>query len=253
MFNLFFMLRIAMKHWMVMAAVAIIAAASTFCYFNYVAEPQYTATGSIIVTNGAIITNGINNNNNDETSINQTDVATSLNFAGTVKDILTMPDLYKKLAHELGDLYTGPQLEGMATVERRNDETLFFDVTFTTNNPDESIKLVNKYLEISPDYISNMVSNSATSIQKADRSHELMSNSWAMVAIAGVVGAAVVYFIIFLIYSSDSIIRDEESFRERFDLPIIGVVPDFANAKSKEGKYYKYNRYYGYGGNKNAE
>lgn len=250
MFNLFFMLRIALKHWIPIVVTAIVVAASAFCYLNYLVKPKYSASGAIIVTNGAII-NG--NDNTNQTSINQTDVTTSIIFAETVNDILTMPDLYKELSHEIGDKYTGPQLEGMAKVERRNDESLFFDVTFTTIDPQESVELVNTYLEIAPGYINKIVSNSATSVQKVERAHEQITSSWTIVGVAGVLGAAAVYFIIFLIYSSDSIIRDEESFRERFDLPIIGVVPDFANAKSREGKYYKYSRYYGYGGNKNAE
>ena len=40
----------------------------------------------------------------------------------------------------------------------------------------------------------------------------------------------------------------EEDFKERFDVPVLGNIPDFAKAKS--GKYYKNYKYYGKGGNK---
>ncbi len=240
-----------MKHWLALVVAAVITGTSVFCYFNFLATPQYSATGSIIVTNGTIIVgtdNGLTNGTTD-----YTDVATSLNFAETVADILKMPNLYKELAHATGDRYNFHQLSTMAKVERRSDSTLFFDVTFTTTDPMEAINLVNQYLEITPDYIAKIVNNSATTTQKAEAATELLSNTVALTIAAAVAGAAVVYLIIFLVYSSDSIIRDEESFRERFDLPIIGVIPDFANAKHKEGKYYKYNRYYSYGGNKYAK
>ena len=157
------------------------------------------------------------------------------------------------MAHALGDKYNFNQLSNMAKVERRSDSTLFFDVTFTTTDPMEAINLVNTYLEITPDYIGKIVNNSATTVQRAESAIELLANTVTLTIAAAVAGAAVVYLIIFLVYSSDSIIRDEESFSERFDIPIIGVIPDFANAKSKEGKYYRYSRYYGYGGNKYAK
>ena len=250
-FNLFFMLRIATKHWVALLLAAIITGTSVFCYFNFLTTPKYSATGSIIVTNGAIIVgaeNGLKNGTSD-----YTDVATSLNFAETVADILKMPNLYKELAHATGDKYNFHQLSTMAKVERRSDSTLFFDITFTTTDPAEAIYLVNQYLDITPDYIAKIVNNSASTTQKAEAAVELLSNTITLTIMAAFAGAAVVYLIIFLIYSSDSIIRDEESFRERFDLPIIGVIPDFANAKHKEDKYYRYNRYYGYGGNKYAK
>lgn len=252
MFNLFFMLRIALKHWVAIVLAAVIAGTSVFCYFNFLATPKYSSTGSIIVTNGAIIV-GSNGTAVGGTTINYTDVVTSLNFAETVADILEMPDLYKEMAHELGDKYSFHELSSMATVTRRGDSTLFFDITFTTTDPMECISLVNTYLDITPQYINKIVNNSAATIQKAEAAVELMGNTVTMSGFAAIIGAAVVYFIIFLVYSSDSIIRDEESFRERFDIPIIGVIPDFANAKSKEGKYYKYSRYYGYGDNKYAK
>ena len=42
--------------------------------------------------------------------------------------------------------------------------------------------------------------------------------------------------------------KSEEDFNERFDVPVLGNIPDFAKAKS--GKYYKNYKYYGKGGNK---
>ena len=46
-------------------------------------------------------------------------------------------------------------------------------------------------------------------------------------------------------------ISNEEDFKERFDIPVIGAIPDFASARSRKsyrhyGKYSAYNNYYGY-------
>lgn len=249
MFNIFFMLRIAVKHWVALLLAAIIAGGAVFAYFNFMTEPKYSARGSIIVTNGTIIVGAPYTS--DDSSLKQADVVTSLNFAETVTDILKNPPIYKELAHEIGDVYSFAHLQSMATIKRRNEDTLFIDVTFTTNDPAESVGLVNKYLELAPDYINKVVSNTASYVTPADSASEVYINTMTMTGIAAIAGAAAVYLIIFLIYSSDSIIRDEESFRERFDIPVIGVIPDFTRAKSNESKYYRYSKYYGYGGKKN--
>lgn len=248
-FNFFFMLRIALKHWWVLVLSAIIAGVAAFSYFNYIVEPKFAAKGSIIVTNGSIIAQG---DVDDDSKVENADISTSLNFAETVADILETSGIFKQLANETGNRFTYGQLQGMALVERRANNTLFIDVTFTTTDSALAVELVNKYLDLAPDYINSHVTNTASAVTKADYANEVYLNTLTTVAIAAVAAAAVVYLIIFLIYSSDAIIRDEESFRERFDIPVMGVIPDFANAKTKESKYYKYNRYYGYGygGNK---
>jgi hypothetical protein len=64
--------------------------------------------------------------------------------------------------------------------------------------------------------------------------------------IAGLIGALFAFGILILIYSTNTIIRGEEDFLERFNVPVIGTIPDFANAHSE--KYYKSSYYGGYYG-----
>lgn len=259
-FNLLFMLKLALKHWIALALAAIIAAGGAFVYFNYIVEPKYSATGSILVTNGAIISGGTFTS--EDGKLSQADISTSLSFANTLTDILNTPGIYKELSNKIYNKYDHDRLKSMANVRRRADDSLFLDVTFISTDKDEAKNLTNLYLDLAPEYIDEYVPNTASAVTLADKATEVYLNTLTTVLIAAVGGAAVVYLIIFLIASSDSIIRDEDNFRERFDVPVIGVVPDFVNAKTKEGKYYKYNRYnsyygygygYGYGGKKNAK
>ena len=63
---------------------------------------------------------------------------------------------------------------------------------------------------------------------------------------AACIGILVAYSIILVIYSTNTIIRSEEDFRERFDIDVIGAIPDFARAR--HDKYYYKSTYYGRGG-----
>ncbi|MGI6279611.1 MAG: YveK family protein [Acutalibacteraceae bacterium] len=250
-FNIFFMLKIAAKHFVAILLGAVIAATAAYAYSKYFTEPQYSATGSICVTNGAIISDGTNVDQSDP--LQNADIVASLNFVETVKDILDTPGIYKQLSKDIANKYTFTQLKSKISIRRRSERSLFIDISFTSTSREEAVSLVNKYLDTAPDYISSYVPNVATAVTHADYANQAQLNASTVMFIAAILGAAVVYVIIFLIYSADTVIRDEESFKQRFDVPVIGIVPDFSSAKGKEDRYYRYyGRYghYSYGGNK---
>ncbi len=255
-FNLFFMLKIALKHWLALALAAVICAGTAFVYVNYMLPPQYKAKGSLMVTNGTILNES--EVEPDDKLLN-TDITASYNFLDTVADMLETSGIYEQLAEVTGNKYNYTQLKGMTSIVRRDDHSLYIDIEFITGTPQEAVIMINKYLDLVPDYIDSKVLNSAVSIEYADSAVEVNMSSLSAMLLAGIAGAAIVYLIFFLIYSADTVIRDEESFKDHLDINVIGVVPDFASSKSTEKKYYKYNRYYGYGygygygGRKNAK
>ena len=56
-------------------------------------------------------------------------------------------------------------------------------------------------------------------------------------------GAVAAYGILFIIALLDTVIHDEEDFKSKFDIPVIGSVPDFTTANSKSYKSYGYGGY----------
>lgn len=246
--SFFTLVEIALKHLLVLIAAAMVAAVGAFCFCEFVAVPQYSATGSIMVTNGGIVSSS---NDNDELygeNINNTDITASLNFAHTVIDILNTNGIFKDLANELGGEYTYSQLKGLSSIARRSTNTLFIDISFTANNREEAINLVNAYLEMAPDYINTFVPKSAvTATAKADTAAKVFPRTIVITGAAGIFGAAMAYAVIFLIYCANTVIKGEDDFKDRFDIPILGCIPDFSTSKNE--KYYK--RYsYGKVGNK---
>lgn len=248
--SFFTLIEIALKNILIIILAAIITAVGAFCFCEFVAVPQYSATGSIMVTNGAIVSANIDELSGE--NINSADITASLNFAHTVTDILNTNGIFKNLSEKLGNKYSYGQLKGMANVTRRNTNTLFIDISFTANSREEAIELVNTYLEIAPDYINTFVPKSAvTATAIADTASQIFPRTLVITGIAGIFGAAIAYAIIFLIYSANTVIKGEDDFKDRFDIPILGCIPDFSTSKNE--KYYKKYNYSKGGKTENAK
>ena len=114
------------------------------------AVPKYSATGSVLVTNGAIITDNNTVSSNSKT-VSNTDIAASLQLANTITDILKTNDIYKELADNTGNKYLYTELKNNVVIKRRTTDTLFIDISFTASTPEEAKTLTNKFLELAPD------------------------------------------------------------------------------------------------------
>lgn len=200
-----------------------------------------------MVTNGGIA-NAYKEDSYNGDTLSNTDIQASLNFVYTVTDILNTNGIYKELSDQLGGKYTYSHLKSMAQVSRKSNNSLFVDISFTANTREEAIELVNSYLELVPNYINEFVPKSAiTSTSIADTAGKIYPRTMLSTAAGGVFGALIAYAIAFLIYLANTVIKSEEDFKDRFDIPVLGCIPDFAASKS-ENYYKKYG--YGKGGKK---
>ena len=252
--SLFTLIEIALKHIFILVVAALVAATGAFCYCEFVSVPRYSATGSIMVTNGAII--NVNDMDdvegyNKDGNLSNTDIQASLNFADTVIDILNTNGIFKELSENLNGRYSYSQLKGSSRISRRSNNTLFIDISFSATSREEAVSLVNEYLSIAPNYINTFVSQTAvTATSIADNASKTYPRTLITTGTAGIIGAVAAYAIVFLIYCANTVIKGEDDFKDRFELPVLGCIPDFSTAKNE--KYYKkYNyekgvrRYYG--------
>lgn len=240
------LLKLALRYIYILITVALVAAIVAFSYCNFVAEPRYSSTGSIVVTNGAIINNASAQTSSSATSnkVTGSDISASLLLSNTIIDILNTNDIYKQLASELGDKYSYTDLMSRATVKRRSEDTLFIDASFTADTPEEAQALVNKFLELVPDYISKFVPNSTASVTTtADRAVKIYPQTSKTVFIAAIAGAVLSYAVIYLISVFNTTINNEDDIRNNYDLTVLGNIPDFSSAAAaKKYKYYGYSR-----------
>ena len=141
--TLFSLFNLALKHIVLLIVAAVVFAAGAFAYCEFVAVPQYSATGSVLVTNGAIDKSTIDEFGNT-TKIDNTDVSASINFMDTACKMLRQNDIYKQLAKKIDNRYSYGALKGMSEVSRTEDHALYIDITFKANSREEAINLISK-------------------------------------------------------------------------------------------------------------
>ena len=224
--SLSYLFKLALKRIWIIILAAIILATGVFCYFNFAVSPIYKATGSILVTNGAITSQS----DYSGSKISSTDISASLALSYTVTDILNTSDIFKQLSNKTGSKYTYAQLMSKCNIVRRNEDTLFIDISFTAPSREEAIELVNTYLSLAPAHIVKYLPDSNANIATgADKSVQTYPNTSFYTVIAAFIGAIIAFVIIFIVDSFDNTIKGEEYFTSHFDVPLLGSIPDFEN------------------------
>ena len=224
--SLSYLFKLALKRIWIIIIAAVILGAGVFCYFNFAVSPVYKATGSILVTNGAITSQ----NDYSGSKINSTDITASLALSYTVTDILNTPDIFKQLSSKIENKYTYSQLMNRCNIVRRNEDTLFIDISFNASSREEAIELVNTYLSLAPAHIVKYLPDSSANIATgADKTVQTFPNTSFYTIVAALLGAIIAFVIVFIIDSFDNTIKGEEYITSNFDVPLLGSIPDFEN------------------------
>lgn len=247
-FSIYHIFRLLIKNIFVIALSAIVFGVGTFAYCEFHLQERYAATGSVVVTNGGIFENDTQTTVIQGDKVNNADIAASINLLTTVRDILSTNDIYKQLSEELGGKYSYGQLKSFASVTKRDDYSLFIDVKFEMNDKTEVAKITNTFLELAPEYINKFIPNSSTTIvTTSDTAAKTYPRTSSSTTIAMLIGALLAFVIVYIISLFNTTIESEEEFKDRYNIPVLGDIPDFTAAKSgKYGKsYYKGGSYYG--------
>ena len=226
----------------VIILVAIIVAGTAFGYCKLFLDPKYTATASILVTNGAVTTTIQDSNGKTTDKISGSDISASLLLTHSIVDVLNTYNNYeavaKQIEKEIGKKYTATELMSKSTVARRSEDTLFIDIKFTSNDKEEAKFLANSFGKISCQYIPNIIPNAeAGVVSSAYDAPKTYPRTTTATAVAGLAGAVIAYIVLFIIESTNRSIKGEEDFTNTFDVPLLGAVPDFENAE--QGGYRK--------------
>lgn len=223
--SLVYIFELALRRLWVLILAAVIFATGAFCYCEFLATPQYTATASVLVTNGGIVSQQVGNEND---TISSTDISASKSLVDTVIDILKISDIYKDLAEELDGKYTYDQLKNHMSIKAKENRSMFVDVSFKAANPKEAVRIVNKFVAMTPEYIVEFVPYSYVAVAAtADAASLVFPRTKTTTATAALIGIAFAFGLVFLIDSFDQAILGEKDFTSHFDIPLIGVIPDF--------------------------
>lgn len=217
--------------YMIIVAMVLSIAAYAFCAF--IATPTYQASVSFVATN-----KGFGDSEADTASkISNTDIAASLAMLNTYAAILRTSGIYEQVASEIGLGYTAGQIASMVSIQARTDDSLFIDLRVTSPNPEHSVKIANKFLEIGGDYVASMIPNSyMKGVQRAKRASKNYPNTPLTMMLFFFLGAVGVYAVAVIINAMDKTIKGEKDFVANYDIPILGNIPNFKTAAREEKK-----------------
>ena len=239
--NIIDLVMLAWHRLWILVIATVICAVGAFSYCKFFVTPSYSATSSIVVTNGAVTTSYAETTD----KISGSDISASLYLSYTVVDILNTPDIYIELADRLGeDDYQ--KLKGGFSVARRSEDTLFIDITYSSTDPVKAKEIVNVFGEVACEYIPGFIPSARANVAStAVGAAQTYPRTTMTTGVVGVLGAAATYVVLFVIESMNRSIKGEDDFAAKFDVPLLGSVPDFENVET--GGYGKQKGRGGYG------
>lgn len=248
LFNIF------LKNILIIFISAIICAAGAYVYCEKFTDERFKAQGDILVTNG-----GINSNNNENASsetdstqsdikesVANTDVAASINLLPTIRSILSGTGIYIDFATYLRENtdydYGYKTLLTASNVSQETERALILTISFELGSAEEAMDITNIFLKFAPSYIEGKIKGCdidadpecGSAVQTAPLT---MRTSF----IAAILGAVFAYAIAFLFTILNSTIQSDEDFSARYNIPVVGNIPDFSVSHNNTKPYSKKN------------
>ncbi|MBQ7108559.1 MAG: hypothetical protein IJN95_05660 [Clostridia bacterium] len=217
--------------YIIMAAIVFTLGAFIFC--EYIATPTYKAKISFIGANSSSFASQTGDEDGD---IKTTDISASRALILTYVDIFKAEDFFEVVAEKSKLDYTAKQLKGMVNVSQRSVDSLFIDVTVTCPDPEHAVKIAETIYDCGGEFLITYLPNAYVKAFEDTNSTAVKNypNTSTFVFAAAFGGAALVFAAAFLFFIMDKTIKGEKDFAEKYDIPILGSVPNFKMATREE-------------------
>lgn len=227
------------KAWLIIIAAAICFTAG-YGYCKLIAKPVYSSRALVCAVSGSFISEN-DNLANVTTYVTGTEISTSFALQSSFASILeNATSLYEEIASSdaYSRKYTRTELKKATTIEY-NTEQIILAVVVKVENPNDAVLIANDVAKLAEKYITGTFARTTVNvINRAEVSNKVSPNTAFTSIIAGVFGAAIVVLIILLVHFLDKSIKGEEDFKNHYNIPILGVVPDFVSVQTQKGGYY---------------
>ncbi len=255
------LLNILIKNIIIIIISAVICASGAYIYCEKFTDERYQASGDILVTNGGINasesentesdnTNGLipeENTTSGDSAVGNTDVVASINLLPTIRSILSGVGIYKDFATYLSENsnynYDYRTLKSAATVSEGDDNrSLILTVYFELGSAKEAIDITNHFLRFAPTYIEAKIKGSRIDAEPiCDSAVKTAPQTMSTSLLAAVLGAVIAYAIVFLVTILNSTIQSDEDFSTRYNIPVVGNIPDFSISHNNSKPHSKKN------------
>lgn len=227
------LLRAMWRHMVLIVLSAILCSGAGFAYSYYVLPVKYQASALLYVNNSAISVGS--------STISLSDLSASKSLVNTYIVILNTRLTLNDVIEEAGVDYTFSEMRKMVQAEALNG-TEIFEITVTSESPEEAELLANTIAKILPDKIAQIVDGSSVrTVDWAITPEQRSSPSYSRYALLGaMLGILLSAGIVTLRELMDDQIHSEEDLMQTYDLPVLAAVPDLLDTQPKKG----YGSYY---------
>ncbi len=230
------------KAWFIVL-MALLCGVLGFCYSTFRMTPKYQSKVLVYVNNQTL------SFGSSSVSISSQDITASQSLVDTYIVILKTRKTLNEVIKRANLDKSYESLSDMVSAAAVN-ETEVFTITVTSSNPYEAELIVNTIADVLPEKIAEVVEGSSAKIVDYGvvNTNKVSPVRTKYAAIGVLIGAVIACGILVVLDLMNDLIQDE-SYLERYKIPILAVIPDLlgASAGKKYGKkYYDYNYKYKY-------
>ena len=211
------------KIWWVVL-VTIIGGLVAFSYTAALVQPTYASTIKMMVSK------------NEEAQSNLSDLSYAQyaqSMAKTYIAILNDKDFYRDVAKKSDLGYKDQQLANMFSFNIV-DETAVLEIKVQAHSPRDTKIIADAAAQVIPQRLKGVYEQATIKQVSGAREGTKVGPSLVRnTALGALLGAVVIVLIIFLRDLLDTRIKTEEDLVERYDLPLLGLIPDFSTNTAK--------------------
>lgn len=198
-------------------------------YVLFIQKPIYKSSTTIILT-------GFSSQTEDGATINTNDLSINQKLVTTYQQIATSRKVLNQVIEELDLKYSVEELADMINVSSVTN-TEIIKITVSSEKGKLSYKITKSIAKVFSKEVSDLYKVSNVSIlDEAEVPKDTSNMSIVKIGIISfVLGLAISFVIVFIFFYFDTTIKTVEQIEAKFDVPILGTIPDF-NQKIKGGK-----------------
>lgn len=220
------------KVWII-GITTILLGVTAFSYAYLFVTPQYQSKALMYVNNSSFSVGSTS------FSISSSELTAAKSLLDTYVIILKSRTTMEKVLEETGLDYTYEQISDMVSASAVNS-TEVFEIVAASSDPAEAELIVDTIVKILPDRIADIVDGSSVRlVDHAVLPTQRSSPSYTKYAMIGLIlGFVFSCGVIIVIDLMDTTIRDEEYLTQRYNLPVLAVVPDAYETRKGSYSYY---------------
>ncbi len=223
------------RAWAIVLA-AVIGGGAAFSFASFLITPKYEAEALMYVNNSSFSVGSTS------FSISNSELSAAQSLVDTYIIILNSRTTLNSVIKEAKLDYSYSELKEMLRAEAVNG-TEVFSVKVTSDDPAEAELIANTITHVLPHTIADVVDGSDVRIvdYAVIPSAKASPNVTVYTAIGFLIGFVLMCLVITIQEMTDTLIHSEDYLLETYKLPVLAVVPDLINNKSKG--YYSYKQH----------